>query len=123
MQVNMTHPCRPMALKIAVSLCVLGAIVGDAQQPTKAQEAAIRSACQGDFASYCSGVKPGGSEALACLKRNAASLSAACQTAVSKAPTARRASKREIAISRARSLWNKYKNRYDDDDDDRNRRR
>jgi len=51
MQANMTRPYRPIALKIAVSLCVLGAIVGDAQQPTKAQEAAIRSACQADFAS------------------------------------------------------------------------
>ena len=121
MQANMTRPCRPIALKVAVSLCVLGAIVGDAQQPAKAQEAAIRSACQADFASHCSGVKPGGSAALSCLQRNAASLSPACQTAVSKAPTARRVSKRQIVISRARGLWNRYKNRYDDDDDDRRR--
>src|SRR3954447_6726290 len=109
MQANMTRPCRPIALKIAVSLCVLGAILGDAQQPTKAQEAAIRSACQEDFASHCSGVKPGGSAALSCLQQNAASLSPACQTAVSKAPTARRVSKRQIVISRARGLWNRYK--------------
>ena len=59
MQANMTRPCRPIALKIAVSLCVLGAILGDAQQPTKAQEAAIRSACQADFR-----VRLGGSAAL-----------------------------------------------------------
>jgi hypothetical protein len=120
MQANMTCQCRRIALKIAVSLFALGTIVIDAQQPTKAQEAAIRSACQTDFASYCSGVKPGGSAALACLQRNAASLSPACQTAVSKAPTARRASKRQIAISRARGLWQKYRNKYrnrDDDDD------
>ena len=52
MQANMTCPCRLIALKIAVSLCVLGAIVSDAQRPTKAREAAIRSACQTDFASH-----------------------------------------------------------------------
>jgi hypothetical protein len=118
MQANMTCRYRAIMLKIAVCLCVLGAIVSDAQQPAKAQEAAIRSNCQTDFATYCSGVKPGGSEALACLKRNAASLTPACQAAVSKAPTARRVSKREIAISKARQLWRRYKRNRDDDDDD-----
>jgi hypothetical protein len=53
------------------------------QQPTKAQENAIRSACRKDFISHCSKVKPSGPAALACLQRNAASLSSECRTAVS----------------------------------------
>jgi Cysteine rich repeat len=81
----MACPCRHTALQIAVSLCVLGATVGQAaaQQPTKAQENALRSACRNDFMAHCSKVKPSGPAALPCLQRNAASLSAKCRTAVS----------------------------------------
>jgi hypothetical protein len=46
------------------------------------QKAAIRAACRSDFMSHCSGVQPGGAEALQCLKRNEAQLSAACRSAV-----------------------------------------
>lgn len=53
-----------------------------AQQPTEAQKSAIRSSCQTDYRAHCASVTPGGPEALACLRRNAASLSSACQTAV-----------------------------------------
>ena len=112
----MTWSCRPLVLKIAVFLAVLGAVVCQGQQPAKAQEAAIRAACQEDFVAHCPGVKPGGSEALACLRRNAAELTPACQTALSKAPTAR-PSKRQIIESRARALWYRYRHRHDDDDD------
>jgi hypothetical protein len=78
---------RLATLKVALSLCLLGAMVGAAaaQQPTKAQQDALRSACRKDFMSYCSKVKPTGSAALACLKRNAASLSTPCRTAVAAA--------------------------------------
>jgi len=51
-------------------------------QPTPAQQSAIRSACRSDFMSHCSGVQPGGAEALQCLKRNAAELSPNCRSAV-----------------------------------------
>ena len=86
MQTNMAW-ARLATLKIAVSLCILGATVGPsaAQQPTKAQQDALRSACRKDFMAHCSGVKPSGSAALACLKRNAASLSTPCRTAVAAA--------------------------------------
>ncbi len=50
--------------------------------PTAQQKAAIRSACRSDFMSRCSGVQPGGAEALQCLKRNEAQLSAECRSAV-----------------------------------------
>jgi hypothetical protein len=62
MQTNMVCPWRPTALKIAVSFCMLGAIASEAaaQQPTKAQENALRSACRKDFIAHCSKVKPSG---------------------------------------------------------------
>jgi hypothetical protein len=50
--------------------------------PTAQQKAAIRAACRSDFMSRCSGVQPGGAEALQCLKRNEAQLSPACRSAV-----------------------------------------
>jgi hypothetical protein len=53
-----------------------------AQQPSEAQVSAIRSACRGDFQASCAGVQPGGSAALACLKKNVAALSPGCQKAV-----------------------------------------
>jgi hypothetical protein len=51
-------------------------------KPTAQQTAAVRAACRSDFMSHCSGVQPGGAEALQCLKRNEAQLSAACRSAV-----------------------------------------
>jgi hypothetical protein len=59
------------------------AVRAPAPRPTKAQENALRSACRKDFTSHCSKVNPSGPAALACLQRNAASLSSACRTAVS----------------------------------------
>jgi hypothetical protein len=50
--------------------------------PTAQQKAAIRAACRSDFMSRCSGVQPGGAEALQCLRRNEAQLSTACRSAV-----------------------------------------
>jgi hypothetical protein len=52
-------------------------------QVTSAQQSAIKSSCRSDFMSKCSGVTPGGKDALICLQKNVASLSPACQTAVS----------------------------------------
>jgi Cysteine rich repeat len=53
-----------------------------AQQPSQAQVNAIRAACRSDFQAHCPGVQPGGSAALACLKKNFAALSTGCQKAV-----------------------------------------
>jgi hypothetical protein len=53
-----------------------------AQQPSQEQISAIRSACRADFQAQCAGVQPGGQAALACLKKNVAALSPACQKAV-----------------------------------------
>jgi len=54
-----------------------------AAQPSQAQISAIRSACRADFQAHCSGVQPGGRDALACLQKNVAALSRGCQQAVS----------------------------------------
>ena len=51
-------------------------------RPTAQQQAAIRQSCQGDFMSKCSGVQPGGADALRCLQRNSAQLSPNCRSAV-----------------------------------------
>jgi hypothetical protein len=54
-----------------------------AQQPTNEQRDAIRSSCRSDFIAYCSGVQPGGKEALECLRRSDAKLTPACKSALS----------------------------------------
>jgi hypothetical protein len=53
-----------------------------AQQPTQAQRDAIRGSCRSDFMANCGSVQPGGKEALECLLRNEAKLSAPCRSAV-----------------------------------------
>jgi hypothetical protein len=77
-------------LGLATAGAALGAILiflatdaARAQQPTPEQTGAIRASCRSDFMANCSGVTPGGKDALDCLKRNLAKLSGACKTAVS----------------------------------------
>jgi Cysteine rich repeat len=53
-----------------------------AQQPSQAQISAVRQACPADYQTYCSNVPTGGAASLACLKRNAQSLSEPCRQAV-----------------------------------------
>lgn len=64
-------------------LLLLGTGSARAQQPTPEQTGAIRASCRSDFMANCSGVTPGGKDALDCLKRNLGKLSGACKTAVS----------------------------------------
>jgi Cysteine rich repeat len=58
------------------------AVPAASAKPTPEQTNALRSACRSDFMARCSGVTPGGAEALQCLQRNSAQLSASCQSAV-----------------------------------------
>src|ERR1700686_1832212 len=53
-----------------------------AQKPTRAPVNAVRQACPADYQTYCSTVPTGGSASLACLERNAQSLSEPCRQAV-----------------------------------------
>jgi hypothetical protein len=64
-------------------LVLLGCDGARAQQPSPDQISAIRQSCRSDFMANCSGVQPGGKDALECLKRNLPKLSGACKTAVS----------------------------------------
>ena len=51
-------------------------------QISSAQQSALRSNCRSDFMSHCSGVSPGGKDALTCLQKNVDKLSGACQGVV-----------------------------------------
>jgi hypothetical protein len=76
-------PAAATARTVALTMALLGfAGLAAAQQPTHDQVAAIKSSCHSDYMSYCMGVPRGGAEALQCLKKNVASLSASCQQAV-----------------------------------------
>jgi hypothetical protein len=69
--------CATLAI---LSFAALGAAQA---QVTDAQKSAIRSNCRSDFMSKCSGVTPGGHEALECLQKNLATLAPGCKAAVS----------------------------------------
>jgi hypothetical protein len=73
---------------IAAALILCIAKDAGAQGPSQAQRDAIRASCRSDFIANCSGVQPGGKEALECLKLYEAKLSASCKTAINAiAPT------------------------------------
>lgn len=76
------QPTGRAGLVLAFML-TFGLACAHAQQPTSAQTSAIRANCRSDFMANCSGVQPGGKDALECLKRNLAKLSGGCQAAVS----------------------------------------
>ncbi|HEY2540517.1 MAG TPA: hypothetical protein VGI28_13655 [Stellaceae bacterium] len=58
-----------------------------AQQASQAQQNAIREACPADYRANCANVPAAGQAAFACLARNLARLSPACQRAVSSVST------------------------------------
>ena len=58
---------------------------GPAQR--QAEAATIRRACSADYRVHCAGIAPGGSASIACLKRNARTLSRGCLQALVSAPT------------------------------------
>lgn len=78
---NLGRQPVPSVAFFTLGLIVLGT-AAQAQQPSQEQIDGIRKNCRSDFLSKCSGVKPGGAEAFQCLKKNVATLSSGCQTAV-----------------------------------------
>lgn len=64
------------------TLLLLSVTTAPAQQPSQADLNAVRQSCRSDFMANCSGVTPGGKDALDCLKRNLTRLSNACQSAI-----------------------------------------
>ncbi|MCX5495910.1 cysteine rich repeat-containing protein [Kaistia dalseonensis] len=81
---NYVHRLERLVFSL-LAMILVSAGAASAQAPTAAQQSAIRSACQSDFRAHCSGVSPGGADALQCLQKNLASLSPSCQSAVSAA--------------------------------------
>jgi hypothetical protein len=77
-----TKPTEPARASAPPAPAAPAAPAAAAAAPTAQQKASIRASCRSDFMSHCSGVQPGGAEALQCLKRNEAQLSAACRSAV-----------------------------------------
>ncbi len=74
---------RPVTRSIILAVPgLLIAGVSWAQQPTQAQQNAIRQNCRSDYQSYCSAVPTGGQASLQCLQQHAAELSPACGQAV-----------------------------------------
>jgi hypothetical protein len=71
------HQCVP-----ALVIFIAFAAPAVAQQATQAQQNAIRQACPADYQAHCANVPAAGKAAFACLQRNVASLSPACQQAV-----------------------------------------
>jgi hypothetical protein len=55
--------------------------------PRQAEARAIGQACRADYRVHCAGIPPGGSASIACLKRNARTLSRGCLQALVSAPT------------------------------------
>jgi len=74
-----THRIPAAALAAVLGLALTQTALA---QVTAEQQAAIKSSCRSDFMSNCSGVQPGGAQALQCLQKNAARLSPGCQAAV-----------------------------------------
>ena len=58
---------------------------GPAQRQAEAR--VIGQACRADYRVHCAGIPPGGSASIACLKRNARTLSRGCLQALVSAPT------------------------------------
>ena len=72
------------AFRLGLAILGLAVLTTSASaQITDAQKSAIRGNCRSDFMAKCSGVTPGGKDALLCLQKNVDSLSPGCKTAVS----------------------------------------
>ena len=70
-------------VSLAIAMPLAGPVSAFAQaQPSDAEKQKIRVDCRGDFIRNCSGVTPGGVDALNCLVAHMSSLSDACQADV-----------------------------------------
>ncbi len=74
---------RFLALAAAIGGIALTMATPASAQVTPEQQSALRANCRSDFMSKCSGVTPGGKDALTCLQKNVASLAPACKGVVS----------------------------------------
>jgi hypothetical protein len=75
-------PRAPQPVRAATAQPSAAPTAAAIARPSAQQQATIRQSCQSDFMARCSGVQPGGAEALRCLQRNSAQLSPNCKTAL-----------------------------------------
>ncbi len=73
---------RRMCHGLSLALSALVATHAMAQQPSPAQQSAIRASCRADFQAHCAGVPTGGAAALTCLQQNVDRVSPACAQAL-----------------------------------------
>jgi hypothetical protein len=74
---------RHAASAFLAALAITALTVAANAQVTGEEKSELRENCRSDFIAHCSGISPGGKEALVCLQKNLASLSPACKTVVS----------------------------------------
>jgi len=79
----MRNQAHKVLLPIATVVGALALTLSAQAQVTSEQQSAIKANCRSDFMAKCSGVTPGGKDALVCLQKNVNGLSAACKSAVS----------------------------------------
>lgn len=75
-------PAAPPKLKVAAPPPAAVRPAAPSSAPTAAEQSAIRTSCRNDFMAKCAGVQPGGRDALVCLQKHVATLSAGCRSAV-----------------------------------------
>jgi len=75
-------PSAPAAPAVAAPPATGQPTSAGTSKPSQAQLRSVRQACGADYRTHCAGIPPGGSASIACLKRNARTLSGACQQAL-----------------------------------------
>ncbi|WP_246669051.1 cysteine rich repeat-containing protein [Ancylobacter sp. TS-1] len=59
-----------------------------AQNLTRSQQQALRTACEADIRSVCAGIQPGGGRLLQCIRANPDKISQGCKDALASAKAA-----------------------------------
>jgi hypothetical protein len=75
-------PSTPAAPAVAAPPATGQPTSAGTSKPSQVQLRNVRQACGADYRTHCGGIPPGGSASIACLKRNARTLSGACQQAL-----------------------------------------
>jgi hypothetical protein len=78
----MSHIRLSFCLGLVAFLTCAVSSSGFAQQPTQAQQTAIRNSCRNDYMAHCSSVPSGTKQSLQCLAQNMSALSPPCASAV-----------------------------------------
>jgi hypothetical protein len=88
---QVTQPAPPPVMQAAPAAPPTMQAAPAARKPGPAQRQAearaVGQACRADYRVHCAGIPPGGSASIACLRRNARTLSRGCLQALVSAPT------------------------------------